>query len=262
MTVNKVGTQLNHKQRLMEIIELPEKDYSDILKSTGGYMFDSYVSPSREFVLSLIYAGEYPHGDSHHYAEIKKVDDNSKIWAYKSGDKIRQISNYPWSPDSKTVYFGLIENGNKICKFDLDSHSFEIIYKNKKNENRLNWIHFIPQNFNGIVIDSHYWDSQRIESVEYILFNNKTKEFTNLTEILGPKIFPAQSSLPHCLTIFDAEKIFTYDVFKKVAVSEQELQLLKQGYWPKFRPYLIMGKLYLQLTNGTDNRYMCLVDEK
>ena len=241
----------------MNVEELDKEIYYNDLKSTGGLIFDKFKSPSGIYELELFYAGEYPHGDSHHYCKVIDTNDNKVIWEYRKGDKIRQISEYPWSPDDKTVYFGLIENGNKIAKYDVKTEKLNIIFKSKQGENRLNWIHFVPQTFNGVIINSNYWINKE-KFVEYIIFINETGELIELSHLFDGQIFPCPSNVLDCIYVFDNENIYLFNVKDKRIIEKESNTILKSGFFPKYRPhYFLKTRItYLQLNNQTDEKYI------
>jgi hypothetical protein len=236
---------------------LEKEKYYDDLRSCGGMILDKYESPSGVYELGLFYAGEYPHGDSHHYCQIIDKTFDKVIWEYRKGDKIRQIVGYPWSPDNETVYFGLIENGNKIAKHDIKSEELKVIFKSKQNENRLNWIHFVPQSFNGVIINSNYWINKE-EFVEYFVFINETEELIELKDFFYEKIYPCPSNVLDCIYVFGIENIYLFNVKNQRIIKKESLILLKAGFYPKYRPNYFpkTREIYLQLDSSTDEKFI------
>ena len=239
----------------MIIKELTEEKFDEDLRAARGEIFDKYESPSGNHVLELSYSGEYPHGDSHHYCQIKSKKNNEVIWEYTKGDKIREVTEYPWSPDSKTVYFGLIENGNKIAKYDLNAERLKILYKSKQGEYRLNWINFVPQSFNGIVIKSNYQMDD-----EYIVFINETDELIHLKDIFNGRIFPCPSHIDNCIYVIGNESICLFNVKEKKIKKMEPYDLLKTGFFPKYTPRYLpnTGEAYVKLEYLEERRYISI----
>ena len=138
----------------MELRKIDDKTYNEELTLYSEHLWDrqedSCFSLDRKYKLQLEYAGEYPHGDSWHYGKIIEVASGKIIWEYKKGDQIRQLSYYPWSADSNSCYFTIINLGDRILQYDITTGKLKTIFGSKI-QNKLKGIRFVPRNFNGVV---------------------------------------------------------------------------------------------------------------
>jgi hypothetical protein len=236
------------------INEITNEQHNLDLKNVDGSGASKYISPSGEYIMKLTFEGQYPHGDFHHYCEI--IDSNqNKIWEYKQGDKIRQISSYPWSPDNKTIYFSLIENGNKIVSYNIVSKIFQIIFETINDNTRINWINFIPQTFNGVVIRSDVWINKTTIN-EYFIKSNDNQ--ISLDLYFKDKHFPCPSNIIDCIYVIHSGRLSVFNIVERKIILEINYLLFEEGYSPIYTPYFIRNTGETLLTLKKDNEYKYL----
>ncbi|MDR2951069.1 MAG: hypothetical protein LBV71_17925 [Prevotella sp.] len=218
----------------LKIDAITEADYQVLNGCIPKYYGkDNYVSLDKKYRLGLTYMGEYRFGDAFYYGKIINTESNETVWEHNKGDYIRAISNYPWSIDSKTCYFSLVEKGNQIVFVDMDSGKMEMIYSGNYTERRLNWISFIPESFLGIIFYSCLYKSDNINEYEYYCYLKKTDELILLNDFCSFQIAGvAESPLENCLFIFSSNAIYNFNMQKRepelVLELESDKQLLSQ----------------------------------
>lgn len=233
----------------ISITETQKEIYYKKLHTSPDIIDDRYVSPSGAFELKLSYEGEYLRGDSHHYGKVIEIKNDFVVWQYKRGDKIRQLVFYPWSHDSRTIYFQTIAHGNDICMYNLGEKGHNVIYRAKRSENRLNSVHFVSPSFNGVVFSTRTWPN-KVEKTEYLIYHNLKSDFLNLTELFIEPFNVCPVPVPDCIGLFAENNFHLFNVKQEQLVFTYPWPLLAEGYVLSSRPTTLhTGELYLELTH-------------
>jgi hypothetical protein len=168
----------------MQLVEINKSEYELLFYLKTKLPFRDFLvfpSPNKLFELHLFYEGEYRFGDPYFYAELIKLDSNEVFWSYKSGNPIRCPHEYPWSSDSQTCYFSLIENGNKIVKIEIAKLQLFEIFSPK--QSGLTWIIEVLKNQNGVLFNYEYLESG-ISKKDYFIYLNQESNLIKINDFI------------------------------------------------------------------------------
>src|SRR5688572_9138147 len=163
----------------MEIQRIDFEKYGEEIKINSDHYIDNYPSLDGKYKLHLDYVGEYPHGDSWHHGKIEEVDSGKIIWEYKKGDPIRGLIKYPWSADSKSCYFTIINLGDRILQYDIITGKLKTIFGSKV-QNKLKGIGFVPRNFNGLVFYDNAHD--HVKQLDIYCYLSDTETYIKIND--------------------------------------------------------------------------------
>lgn len=234
----------------MEIQRINFEKYGEEIKINSDHYVDNYPSLDGKYNLHLDYAGEYPHGDSWHYGRLEEADSGKVIWEYKKGDPIRGRIKYPWSADSKSCYFTIINNGDRILQYDIVTGKLKTIFGSKV-QNRLKGISFVPRNFNGLVFYDNAYDD--VEQVDVYCFLSETQMYLKINdEILDDRFLISECGIKDSVVLICHSYIKIYDTLQRRVVEEFPVDNIDLKDYKRGHAHYL---------HKTDNIYFCLLKE-
>lgn len=208
-------------KKKMELVEINKSDYELLFELKTKLPFRDYLvfpSPNKQFELHLFYQGEYRFGDPYFYAELVNLDSNKVFWSYKTGNPIRCPYEYPWSNDSKTCYFSLIEGGNKIVKIEIEKLQLFEIFSPK--QNGLTWIVEVLKNQNGVLFKYEYSESNFLNKDYFIYLNHECSliRINDFVEIYNST--PIEISKKDVIFVANRKELILFNFITKQTVSK------------------------------------------